>query len=134
MKKIGQIVDKLIIEIDQQKYRDYMSSGLVNPMETRCYCRIIIKTRESSDRELSMNQESFKSTAAELSCEQKSLGEGVVLSAKEERKADFTRTQVSNRNCRARRRMLKTSIKCEVEAKHEVMWVPRVCNKNDELR
>lgn len=87
VKKVRQIVDMLIIEIDKEKYKEYLSSGSVNLTETRRYCHVITKTYESGDKELYINQRSFESMAAKPSYEQNPLREGVVLPKRSKKSA-----------------------------------------------
>lgn len=77
-------MDMLVLEIDQQKYENYLSSGLVNLTETRCYHYIITKMRELGDEKFSINWGSFMTVALEPSYKQKPQGEGSVLPVEEE--------------------------------------------------
>lgn len=97
MKKIGQTIDMLVIEIDQQKYEEYLFSRSVNLTKIWCYHCVSTKTHESANEEFSVNQGSLESIVTKLLYEENSLttrGRSATLPAKEGQNSRFTKIHI----------------------------------------
>lgn len=61
VKKIREMVEMLVVEVDQQKNEEYISSESASSAKKRCYCCMRTRVMDLHDKKIPIHQELFGS-------------------------------------------------------------------------